>query len=148
MKHAPGCVDTTDVANELSYRLYETLAEIQPATVRDFFRLAAQRIRWLLLDLARQVDRMATEYDLERPDANRPEPPAVLEALYRQIELLPENERDVVDLLYFHNLSQSEVAAHLGITERTVRRHWALARVRLFESLKDTLPGGPGMMMM
>ena len=47
LKKAPVMVDTTDVANESAYRLYQALAEIHPATVRDFFRLAAQRIRWL-----------------------------------------------------------------------------------------------------
>ena len=57
LKGAPTLVDTTDVADESAFRLYHALAEIRPATVQDFFRLAAQRIRWLLLDLARQADR-------------------------------------------------------------------------------------------
>ena len=47
LKGAPTLVDTTDVAHESAYRLYHALAEIQPTTVRDFFRLAAQRIRWI-----------------------------------------------------------------------------------------------------
>lgn len=148
MKQAPACVDTTDVANESAYRLYQALADIQPATVRDFFRLAAQRIRWLLLDLARQANRTGPDLDDDRPVAGRPEPPAMLESLYRQIELLPDHEREVVDLLYFHGLSQAEAAVHLGVTERTVRRHWTLARVRLFESLKSILPQDSGVIAM
>src|SRR3974377_1737744 len=50
LKDTPALLDTTDVTNEAALKLYEALAEIQPATGRDFFRLAAQRIRWLLLD--------------------------------------------------------------------------------------------------
>jgi ECF sigma factor len=45
LKEAPTLVDTTDVAHESAYRLYHALAEIRPTTVRDYFRLAAQRIR-------------------------------------------------------------------------------------------------------
>jgi RNA polymerase sigma factor (TIGR02999 family) len=144
LKVSPALVDTTDVANESAYQLYQVLAEIQPTTVRDFFRLAAQRIRWLLLELARQSDRggqlgLDDQWPVEGdPESSGSGPSMILAALYRQIELLPENERDVLDLLYFHGLTQVEVAAELGITERTVRRHWTAARVRLFEALKES----------
>src|SRR5690349_2018577 len=57
LKKAPALVDTTDLANEAAVKLYEALADVQPATVPDFFRLAAQRMRWVLLDLARRADR-------------------------------------------------------------------------------------------
>jgi RNA polymerase sigma factor (sigma-70 family) len=67
--------------------------------------------------------------------------PATLAALYRQMEGLPPNEREVVDLLYFHGLSQAEAAARLGLAERTVRRHWTVAKIKLFEGLKDFRPG-------
>ena len=59
MKKPPALVDTTDLANEASLKLFEALADVHPETVPDFFRLAAQRMRWLLLDLARRVDRAA-----------------------------------------------------------------------------------------
>jgi RNA polymerase sigma factor (TIGR02999 family) len=151
MKQAPALLDTTDVANESACRLYRALAEVQPATVRDFFRLAAQRIRWLLLDLAKHEDRPLRVDPVDWPhdqywvDNDLADPPAVLETLYRQIELLPENEREVVDLLYFHGLSQAEAAVHLEVSERTVRRYWTVARVRLFEALREIRPQGVGL---
>ncbi len=105
LKGSPALVETTEVANESAYRLYEALAEIQPATVRDFFRLAAQRIRWLLLDLAKQADRVGFEgadagpaWD-DRNESSATGTLSPLAELYRQIELLPEREREVVDLL-------------------------------------------------
>jgi RNA polymerase sigma factor (sigma-70 family) len=150
LKKAPALVDTTDVANESAYRLYQALAEIHPATVRDFFRLAAQRIRWLLLDLAKQADR-GDPWGLDdhrlvegQEDSSGSGPPAALGELYRQIELLPENEREVLDLLYFHGLTQAEAAAALGGTDRTVRRHWTAARARLYAALKEAVPGAVG----
>jgi RNA polymerase sigma-70 factor (ECF subfamily) len=146
LKKAPALVDTTDLANEAALKLYEALADIRPQSAADFFRLAAQRMRWLLLDLARRADRFE-EHKRDNPlppgqDAGASgELPATLTGLYEQIEGLPEQEREVVDLLYFHGLSQPEAATLLGVAERTVRRHWTAARIRLFDGLKDVLPG-------
>jgi len=146
LKDTPALLDTTDVANEAALKLYEALAEIQPATGRDFFRLAAQRIRWLLLDQAKRIDNDAGEQAASRaefyppPDESKPDLPLALGALYEQIEKLPEEEREVVDLLYFHGLTQIEAAAYLEVSERTVRRRWTVAKVKLFEGLKYLLP--------
>jgi RNA polymerase sigma-70 factor (ECF subfamily) len=149
LKAAPAALETTDVTNEAALGMYQALAEIQPGTPRDFFRLAAQRIRWLLLDRARQVDRDRRE-SLDSPApraADRPledDAPSAFEALYLQIEALPDEERDVVDLLYFHGLSQPEAAAILGVTERSVRRYWTAARLKLLQALARPLPAVPG----
>jgi RNA polymerase sigma factor (TIGR02999 family) len=147
LKKAPALVDTTDLANEVSLKLYEALAEVRPESAHDFLRLAAQRMRWLLLDLARRADRSeqrqreAPGPGTVEPDSSEKSLPQTLAALYRQIDDLPAKEREVVDLLYFHGMSQAESAALLGVTERTVRRLWTAAKVKLFEALKDFLPG-------
>jgi RNA polymerase sigma-70 factor (ECF subfamily) len=147
LKKAPTLLDTNDLVNETALKLYGALAEVRPATVHDFLRLAAQRMRWLLLDLAERADRSEQRQRATSPPDNAdPDPsdnslPATLAALYREIEGLPANEREVVDLLYFHGLSQAEAAAVLGVVERTVRRHWTAAKVKLFDALKDFLPG-------
>jgi RNA polymerase sigma-70 factor (ECF subfamily) len=146
LKDAPALLQTTDVANEVALGMYQALAEIHPPTVRDFFRLAAQRIRWLLLDRAKQLDRhqrdratvVTTDTPVAQPD--EADPPALLTALYEQIEGLPGNEREVVDLLYFHGLSQAEAADVMGVAERTVRRYWTAARLKLAQGLQDVLP--------
>jgi RNA polymerase sigma-70 factor (ECF subfamily) len=145
LKRAPALVDTTDLTNDVAIKLYEALAEVQPATVPEFFRLAAQRMRWLLLDLARRVDRADDPpSDIADPQRDTDTPAssvsATLAALYAQIEALPEKEREVVDLLYFHGLTQPETAALLGVAERTVRRYWTIAKIKLFEGLQPFLP--------
>jgi RNA polymerase sigma-70 factor (ECF subfamily) len=146
LKGAPALLQTTDVANEVALGMYQALAEIHPATVRDFFRLAAQRIRWLLLDRAKQLDRRPRDHRTAEPTdtpvagPDEADPPALLTALYDQIEALPGNEREVVDLLYFHGLSQAEAASLMGVTERSVRRYWTAARLKLAQGLQDMLP--------
>jgi RNA polymerase sigma-70 factor (ECF subfamily) len=152
LKTAPAALETTDVANEAALGMYQVLAEIQPATPRDFFRLAAQRIRWLLLDRAKQIDRARKELVENPPPGAADRPPdddstGVLEALYDEIEALPDNEREVVDLLYFHGMSQSDTAAILGVTERSVRRYWTAARLKLLHKLANPLPTVPGSFM-
>jgi RNA polymerase sigma-70 factor (ECF subfamily) len=146
LKAAPAALETTDVTNEAALGMFQVLAEIPPATPKDFFRLAAQRIRWLLIERAKQVDRAGREL-LEGPTqhtAARPpedDAPGALETLYQQIEALPEKERDVVNLLYFHGFDQSETAAILGVTERSVRRYWTAARLKLLQALPSSPPG-------
>jgi RNA polymerase sigma-70 factor (ECF subfamily) len=152
LKAAPALLETTDVANEVALGMYQALAQIQPATPRDFFRVAAQRIRWLLLDRAKQLDRARREL-LESPGPKAAEGSpeddsrSAFEALYQQIEALPDKEREVVDLLYFHGLSQSEAAGILGVTERSVRRYWTSARLNLVQKVPNPLPAVPGSFM-
>src|SRR3954466_56764 len=49
-------------------RLLKALREARPATVRQFFSLAAQHVRWELNDLARRLDEQAFAAELgDRP---------------------------------------------------------------------------------
>ncbi len=52
-----------------------------------------------------------------------------LDALAREDPL----KAEVVKLRYFVGLKHQEIADALGVSEPTIRRHWAVARVRLFE---------------
>src|SRR5262249_55301680 len=106
LKGAPAALETTDVTDEAALGMYQVLAEIQPATPRDFFRLAAQRIRWLLLERAKQVgrDRRVLLYSPAPCAADSPpedDTPGALYALYQQITALPEQKQDGADTRYF-----------------------------------------------
>jgi RNA polymerase sigma factor (sigma-70 family) len=43
----------------------------------------------------------------------------------------------VVEMRYFAGLTEVEIAAALGVTDRTVRRDWEKARLLLAEALAD-----------
>lgn len=133
--------DTDDVRQNAMLRLYRALAEVRPATPRDFFRLAALHIRRELIDLARRhygpagAGRHHQSFPQGAPDA--PEPAdtshdpqrlAHWSEFHAAIERLPDEEREAFDLLWYHDLSQAEAAALLGVSERTLQRRWRSAR--------------------
>jgi len=48
----------------------------------------------------------------------------------------PEKAR-IVLMKFFGGMTNQEVAENLGVTERTVERQWAFARVWLFQSIQS-----------
>ena len=44
---------------------------------------------------------------------------------------------EIVKQRYFVGLKHQEIADALGVSEATVRRHWSVAKVRLFELITD-----------
>jgi RNA polymerase sigma factor (sigma-70 family) len=139
--------DTEDVLHNALLRLLRTLRDVKPATPRDFLALATVQIRRELIDLARHYygpEGMGAHHDSAAPDeaqargvGARPqsgEDPAALaqwRELHEQIGTLPDEEREVVGLLFYQGLSQPEAAELLGISLRTVQRRWHTALCKL-----------------
>jgi RNA polymerase sigma-70 factor (ECF subfamily) len=150
---------TDDVVQNVSMRLYRTLEHVTPESTRDFFRLASLNIRRELLDLAKHYygpQGLGTLY-ASRPDgttqSNRPaggnEPsdathdPNRLEAwaeFHRHVSALPEELREVFDLIWYQGLTRTEAAGIIGISERTLMRRWQEARLAIFDALDGQLP--------
>lgn len=132
---------TDDVLNGAMLRLHLTLAEVRPESLRHFFNLAGQAIRRELIDLARHGNRGDGRRIVVCPDdtsslhtASPEGCPANLAAwgeFHAAVEALPDAEREVVNLLWYEELTQAEAAAVLGISERTVLRRWHAARLQL-----------------
>jgi RNA polymerase sigma-70 factor (ECF subfamily) len=151
---------TDDVLQNAAVRLYRALGEVRPATPADFFRLAALNIRRELLDLAKHyygprgqgtkhasVAEKNPDASGETPAAGEPadadEEPNRLAAwteFHQQIDRLPEEERETFDLLWYQGLSQAEAAGLLKISERTIKRRWQSARLRLHEAMGGEMP--------
>jgi RNA polymerase sigma factor (sigma-70 family) len=150
---------TDDVLQNAALRLCRALVEVQPPTVADFFRLAAAQIRRELLDMARRFSgahglgahHASLAGGSDGPSsAGLPNPPdstydpdrlAAWSDFHREAEALPAEERETFDLLFYQGLSQAEAAAILGVSERTMKRRWQSARLRLIEALGGKMPG-------
>jgi RNA polymerase sigma-70 factor (ECF subfamily) len=151
--------ETSDVMQNAALRLHRSLAEVHPANVIEFLRLAALNIRRELLDLAkhyygpegqganyasqeRNPDSSGSNW-MERNAGDAGDDPGQLAAwteFHRQVDQLPDEEHEIFDLLWYQGLTQAEAGALLNISERTVKRRWQSARLLLHDRLKGQLP--------
>jgi len=112
-----------------------------------FFGAAAQAMRRILLERARNKGRIRHGGHLERVDldhvtlATQDSDEVILavdEALEKLAAESPE-KAEIVKLRYFGGLEHAEIAEVLGVSEPTVRRHWAYARSWLYAELKPQM---------
>jgi len=116
-----------------------------------FFAAAAEAMRRILVDSARRHGQLKRGGDQERVELceTRIAAPVEDEKLLLVHEALDALAREhptqaeVAKLRYFVGLKHQEIADVLGVSEPTVRRHWAVARVRLFELIAQR-PAPPG----
>jgi RNA polymerase sigma-70 factor (ECF subfamily) len=128
-------------------RLLTALRTARPATVRQFFALACQHMRWQLNDLARRLDEQPPVAPL--PETGVAGPPMSTASgltpdgrrMLDAIEGLPDDEREVFDLVGIQGLTHAETAGVVGISEKTVQRRLNRARLLLAERLADLQPG-------
>src|SRR5262245_3815609 len=80
-------------------RLLKALREARPATVRQFFALASQHVRWELNDLARRLDEEPIALELSEglvptPASSDSGLSPISRRILEAIEVLPEGERE------------------------------------------------------
>src|SRR5215469_17244761 len=116
LTHPPVNLETDELLGGVVAGLLTALRTTRPPTVRRFFALANQHMRWQLNDLARRLDERPAaaalaESGVAAPPASTasrlsPDGLRMLEA----IEGLPEDEREVFDLVGIQGLNHVEVA--------------------------------------
>jgi RNA polymerase sigma factor (sigma-70 family) len=129
------------------------------ASPREFFRLAALQIRRELIDLARhhfglagaarpRPQAAADQTPMQSPGALDPsdstlDPRTLAEwgEFHEQIGRLPEEEREVFDLLWYQGLTHAEAAELLQLSTKTIQRRWQAACLRLHEAMQGHMPG-------
>jgi RNA polymerase sigma-70 factor (ECF subfamily) len=130
--------------------LITALRKVRPETVRQFFALANQHMRWQLNDLARLLDerpRLATVSEsglMARPDSSDSVLSQDACRMLAAIDALPEDDREVFELVRIQGLTHVDAAAVVGISVKTVQRRLNRARLLLAEQLADLQPDGPG----
>jgi RNA polymerase sigma-70 factor (ECF subfamily) len=116
-----------ELLGAVAERLLKALREVRPRTVRQFFALANQHMRWELNDLARRLDERPGAVPLQEELVSAPassgsclspEGRRMLEAIGK----LPEDEREAFDLVRVQGMTQTEAAQVLGVSPVTVKR--------------------------
>jgi RNA polymerase sigma factor (sigma-70 family) len=145
----PVSLETDELLDGVVAGLLTALRASRPSTVRQFFALANQHMRWQLNDLARRLDERPAAAAMAEsevaawpastasglsPDARR-----ILEV----IEGLPEDEREVFELVGIQGLTHAEAATVVGVSQKTVQRRLHEARLLLAERLADLRPPTP-----
>lgn len=109
-----------------------------------FFGAAAEAMRRILIESARRKARLKRGGDFARvefEEANLAEasPDEKILLIDEALEQLRERDPEkalVVVLKFFVGMTNQEVAASVGVTERTVERHWAFAKVWLYQTIR------------
>lgn len=117
-----------------------------------FFAAAAEVMRRVLVDHVRRrirlkrgggqvrIDIDAVE-DMELASATCDEKVLLIDDALNRLQAEDPRKARVVILKFFGGLTDREAALNLGVTERTVERHWAYARAWLLRSIGQELQG-------
>jgi RNA polymerase sigma-70 factor (ECF subfamily) len=146
LTHPPLNLETDELLNAVVERLLKALREARPRTVREFFSLAGQHMRWELKDQARRLDNKPAGVELREgqlpapassdsgvsPDGRR---------MLEEIDGLPDDEREAFDLVRIQGLAYAEAAELLGVAPKTVQRRLNRGLRLLTERLGDLGPG-------
>ncbi|MGC2605171.1 MAG: ECF-type sigma factor, partial [Silvibacterium sp.] len=132
----------TALINEAYIRLAEASGSVWQDRAH-FLAVAAHVMRHVLVDHARARSagkRGGVQNQVTLDENVLPAPSqsvdvlALHEALERLTELDPRQGR-IVELHFFGGLSFEEIAEVIQVSERTVKRDWALARIWLFKEV-------------
>lgn len=135
--------DLDSVVSDTWMRLLKALESVQPATVKDFFRLTAHKIRHVLLDMVEKQRRIESNQiglgtSVELSDGLGEEDPSLLAQwteFHQKVASLAADERDVFEQYYYVGLSQAEIAQIMDLPPRQVSRLWLSATAKLAEGV-------------
>ena len=138
-------LDTTALVHE-SWLRFQGAGEAAFADKQHFMGYAARVMHSVVVDFVRARRAARHGGDVEHVTLNT----AIGDALPRrddeilrvdeamqQLAVADRRLHDVVELRYFGGLSEAEIGAILGVTERTVQRDWRKARLFLSAALNQ-----------
>jgi RNA polymerase sigma factor (sigma-70 family) len=141
----PTNLEPDELLSAVVERLLKAMRSQRPPTVRQFFAMVNQHMRWELNDLARRLDQKPVAVQIDEGAVAAPPSEAssmtpnhrrVLDAIDR----LPEDEREMFGLVRVQGLSQVEAADVAGISTKTVQRRLNRAMVLLSKELEHLRP--------
>jgi RNA polymerase sigma-70 factor (ECF subfamily) len=142
--------ETDDLLQAAQMRLHRSLAEVRPEDVPHFDNLAATQIRRELIDLARSYhgpEGIGANHQTDGTDpggklaqvaeaSGHPESLEEWTAFHEAVGRLPDEERQVMDLLWYRGMTHAQAAESLGVATKTIQRRWASARLMIRDTMK------------
>jgi RNA polymerase sigma factor (TIGR02999 family) len=113
----------------------------------QFYAMAAEVMRRILVDRARRRRSRKHGGDLQRVELDAldtvelpmPAEDTLVLDVHEALENLASEDPEkaqVVKLRFFAGLENAEIASLLGVSEKTVQRHWAFAKAWLFRAMR------------
>jgi RNA polymerase sigma factor (TIGR02999 family) len=138
-------LDTTALLHESYLRLIK-LGQLRVESRAHFLAYAARTMRSIVVDFARSrlaerrgggAQELVLDTAIAADAASAPEAEIVrVHDALEELAHVDERLVRVVEMRYFGGLTEEEIGAALGVTERTVRRDWEKARLLLAIALK------------
>ncbi len=141
-------LETRDLVHDAFVRLCD-LQTVDWQSRVHFFAVAARIMRRILIDRARKRQSSKQGGDLvllrldEIPElaVERSADLVALDDALTELEAVDETLARIVELRFFGGLGHDEIAAVLGLSNPTVRRHWRLAKSWLHRRLSGAVTG-------
>src|SRR5262249_51023338 len=139
----PVNLETDELLGGVVAGLLTALRATRPPTVRRFFALANKHMRCQLNDWARRLDERPAAAALAESGVAAPSASMASglspdgRRMLAVIDGLPDDEREVFDLVGIQGLTHAEAATVVGVSEKTVQRRLNRARLLLAERLAD-----------
>jgi RNA polymerase sigma-70 factor (ECF subfamily) len=126
-------------------RLLKAMRSARPQTVRQFFALVNQHMRWELNDLARRLDHQpaaveANEWLVSAPPSSGSALTADGRSMLEAVDSLPDEEREAFELVRVGGLTYAEAAEVLGVSGKTVQRRLNRSLILLRKALDHLRP--------
>lgn len=138
-------LQATALVHEAYIQLVGAQNPINYSDSKEFFSAAAQAMRHILVDVARQKLAEKRGGELARQDVNlsriQVDRPAELLGVHDALDALAQHEpkaAQVVSLHYFGGFSLAEIAGILGVSRATVNRWWTYAKMWLRTNIQNS----------
>jgi RNA polymerase sigma-70 factor (ECF subfamily) len=136
-------LDATALVNEAYLKLAATGGGVGRSRA-DFFAIAAQAMRRVLVDHARTRRRLKRGGGARRealpeiagPDHSHPIDVLALDEALTRLSAEDADAAKVVEMRFFAGMEPRVIALAMGVTERTIRRHWTFAKAWLYRDLE------------
>ena len=141
----PSNLEADELLSGVVAGLLKAMQTVRPRTVREFFALANQHMRWLLNDLARRLDDQPV---IEAMRDDQVPAPASSDSgispdgrrMLAAIDNLPDDEREAFGLVRLQGLPPAEAAQVLDVSSKTVQRRLNRASLLLADELNNLRP--------